>query len=375
MRHLARLSTAAALAAALAFTGLPAYAAEEVNTPAPTPTVEPPAEPTPAPTPTPKPAPTPTPEPSTPKATTFKMPLKAKVYTITSWQGARCMPLPGGQTSHSGMDMAAAGGTPIYAVAAGVVTETRNGTSKVNGAISIRHNVDGVTYVTRYVHMWNAKTHAKVGQKVKAGQRISQVGTSGSSTGNHLHLELWKATASGGLVTTLDPRPWLKKHGIDLVKNARSVTAKTTPSKCVYYTTGKANLRKGPSTSTTALVKLAKGTIVSAVPGSAPNGFIPVKAGTRSGYIANYLLTPKKPAKVVPAPATTGKKKTVMYKTTAALHLRPTASTKRKPLLTIPKGQNIGKVYATKGKWKKVKVTIKGKTRTGWVHSGYIKKR
>ena len=310
---------------------------------------------------------------SGPAATTFVMPLAAKSYDVSAWQGPRCMPAPGATTSHGGVDLATKNGSPIYAVAAGVVTAAVSGTSSVAGHIDIRHTVGKVTYTTKYLHVWSATTYVKVGQVVKAGQRISSVGTSGNTTGPHLHLELWEHTAGGNKL--LDPVPWLKSRGVDVVKQATRITAKTAPSTCTYYTTGAVNLRAGASTSTAVVVKLAAGTMVTAVPGQVSNSFLPVKAGARSGWIANWLLTPKRPVVTTPKPPTTAPApapapSTVTYKTTAALNLRPTASTSQRPLLTIPKGKDVGQILASSGSWRKV--TYAGKT--GWVHSDFLTK-
>ncbi|MFV0374273.1 SH3 domain-containing protein [Microbacterium sp.] len=293
-------------------------------------------------------------------ADAFVSPLGAKAYSVTSWYGPRCMPLPGGPTSHSGVDLGARAGEPIFAVAAGVVTETVDGSDRVNGKIAIRHEVGGETFVTKYVHMWSATTHVKVGQKVAAGQRISQVGTSGSSTGNHLHLEVWVDGRSAR--KTVDGVSFLAARGVDLVAGARSVTATAAPASCTYYTTGTVNLRSGPSTSTPIVVTMAKGTAVTAVPGQQSGSFLPVKAGSRSGWVANWLLTPQRPAPPAPVPAP------VTYRTTANLNLRPGPSTSRPPLLVIPRGKSVGAVLAVDGAWRKVRYA----NTTGWVHADYL---
>ncbi|UJP10148.1 peptidoglycan DD-metalloendopeptidase family protein [Microbacterium sp. KUDC0406] len=328
-----------------------------------------------------------------PAATVFVTPLAQKSYTVSAWQGPRCMPMPGASTSHGGVDLATKSGSPIYAVAAGVVTATVSGSGSLAGHIDIRHTVGKVTYTTKYLHIWSATTHVKVGQVVKAGQQISTVGTSGNSTGPHLHLELWENQAGGN--KQLDPVPWLKSRGVDLAKQATAITAKTAPSTCTYYTTGVVNLRAGASTATAVVASLAAGTMVTAVPGKVSNSFLPVKAGSRSGWIANWLLSPTRPVVTTPKPTpttapkpapttapkpapTTAPKPTpagssssaITYKTTAVLNLRPTASTSKKALLRIPKGKSVGKVLASSGSWRKV--TYAGKT--GWVHKDYLTK-
>lgn len=104
---------------------------------------------------------------------------------ITSYYGYRKNPFNKSEgDNHSGMDIAASYGTPIYAAAAGRVSEARY----MNGygyAIFIEHG-EGVE--TRYAHA--SKLYVKEGQEVKKGEKIAAVGSSGNSTGPHLHFEL-----------------------------------------------------------------------------------------------------------------------------------------------------------------------------------------
>jgi uncharacterized protein YgiM (DUF1202 family) len=72
-----------------------------------------------------------------------------------------------------------------------------------------------------------------------------------------------------------------------------------------------------------------------------------------------------------PAPKPAPAQQPATYKTTAALNLRPTASTSQKPLLTIPKGRSVGQILASSGSWRKV--TYAGKT--GWVHKDFLTKQ
>lgn len=88
--------------------------------------------------------------------------------------------------AHRGTDFAAPNGTPIMATANGTVT--RSGYNKGNGKfVKVRHNA---TYETQYLHM--SKRKAKVGQFVKQGEVIGYVGSTGSSSGNHVCYRFWK---------------------------------------------------------------------------------------------------------------------------------------------------------------------------------------
>lgn len=314
------------------------------------------------------PTPTPAPKPTTPAATTFRLPLAAKSYSVSSYFGPRCIPVQGGPTVHRGVDLGAAGGAAIYAIAAGVVTATVDGTRSREGYISVRHIIGGVEYKSVYMHVWSATTRVKVGQVVTAGQRISEVGSSGASSGNHLHLELWKSTSAG--LVAQDAAAFLKSKGVDLYASAYRVNAKPTPATCTYYTVGGVNFRTGPSTGYSIIRMLPLGTAVVHVPGTITSGFIPVKVGTQSGWVSAPLVSPTRPAApavVTPPPAP----KPPTFATTAALNLRVGASTGAARILIIPRGANVGVVKATSGAWRKV--TYLGKT--GWVHSAYLVKR
>lgn len=102
-------------------------------------------------------------------------------YTLTSPFGMRIHPVHKVERMHEGIDMACAAGTPIYAAKSGKVTAARWNNSAGN-YVSINHG-DG--FASIYMHM----THyiVSAGQYVNAGQVIGYVGSTGTSTGNHLH--------------------------------------------------------------------------------------------------------------------------------------------------------------------------------------------
>ena len=95
-----------------------------------------------------------------------------------------------GTGGHRGTDFAAPGGTAIYAVADGIVTDATYHYSWGN-YVQIYHGKDdeGNTYSTLYAHMISAPA-VSAGQNVTKGQIIGYVGSTGYSTGNHLHLEM-----------------------------------------------------------------------------------------------------------------------------------------------------------------------------------------
>ncbi len=103
---------------------------------------------------------------------------------ISSYFGEREDPFDGQETFHKGVDFAGTKGSTVVAVAAGVVTWAgeRSGFGKM---IEINHG-DG--YVTRYGH--NEKTLVSVGDTVKRGDAIGLMGSTGRSTGPHVHFEV-----------------------------------------------------------------------------------------------------------------------------------------------------------------------------------------
>jgi len=103
---------------------------------------------------------------------------------ISSLYGQRTDPFHGNPANHPGLDFAGAAGTRVLAVADGIVS--RAGTDGGYGrSIEITH---GNGYVTRYAH--NAKLLAVPGQTVKRGDPIALMGSTGRSTGTHLHFEV-----------------------------------------------------------------------------------------------------------------------------------------------------------------------------------------
>jgi murein DD-endopeptidase MepM/ murein hydrolase activator NlpD len=116
---------------------------------------------------------------------------------VSSVFGRRTDPFSGRQAFHKGLDFTARPGTPVMAVASGVVTWA--GWDKDYGKlIEVRHS-DG--YRSRYAH--NSEILVKPGEVVMKGQKIAKVGATGRASGTHLHLEV---LANGQLV---DPRQYI----------------------------------------------------------------------------------------------------------------------------------------------------------------------
>lgn len=103
-------------------------------------------------------------------------------YTISSPFGMRTHPILGTQRMHNGIDMACAQGTPIYATRAGKVTVASYQAGGAGNYVSINH-LDG--FASIYMHMTHYVVSA--GDTVSQGQLIGYVGSTGLSTGPHLH--------------------------------------------------------------------------------------------------------------------------------------------------------------------------------------------
>ena len=132
----------------------------------------------------------------------FICPLRS--YTrISSEYGWRKNPVSGVNKLHAGIDFAAPAGTPIYAAASGYVQVAGWSTGGYGNYVIIYHGKmsDGNTYTTLYAHMRSVATSA--GKYVKQGELIGYVGSTGNSTGNHLHLEVWKG---GSKANAVNPR-------------------------------------------------------------------------------------------------------------------------------------------------------------------------
>ncbi len=103
---------------------------------------------------------------------------------VSSTFGYRTQPIAGASTNHKGIDFAAPTGTPIYAAAAGTVISAGYAGNAGN-LLVINHGNGLLTY---YMHC--SKIYVSAGQTVSKGQNVAAVGTTGNSTGPHLHFQV-----------------------------------------------------------------------------------------------------------------------------------------------------------------------------------------
>ena len=119
---------------------------------------------------------------------------------MSSKYGQRNDPFTGKRQFHSGIDFAGAEGTPIFSAASGVVTKVMK-QANYGLTVEVDHR-NG--YVTRYAH--TAKVLVKKGDIVKQGQVIAKIGSTGRSTGPHLHFEVLKNGKSINPSNLLEPK-------------------------------------------------------------------------------------------------------------------------------------------------------------------------
>ncbi|GGR84670.1 hypothetical protein GCM10010169_31200 [Micromonospora fulviviridis] len=160
-------------------------------------------------------SPSPSPSAASPKPT--KAPAKPKPKPTTKPKPAWVIPMAGAEitscfgqrwgTLHAGIDFAMPSGTPIHAAAAGTVVKAGDAGDGYGNSVFIDH---GNGYLTHYAHQ--SRLIVSVGDKVKAGQVIGYEGSTGDSTGPHLHFEVHK----GAMWNQIDPAPFLRARGIDV---------------------------------------------------------------------------------------------------------------------------------------------------------------
>ncbi len=121
----------------------------------------------------------------------------------TSFFGARVSPFHGGTQFHTGVDIANEKGTPVRSTAEGII-QLANWEGGYGRLVIIDH---GFGYLTYYGH--NSALLVRAGEKVRRGQVIAYMGSSGSSTGNHSHYEVWKEGRP------VDPWRYLAAQSVD----------------------------------------------------------------------------------------------------------------------------------------------------------------
>jgi murein DD-endopeptidase MepM/ murein hydrolase activator NlpD len=169
-----------------------------------------------------------------------------KAWKITSTMGWRIHPVSKVKKHHNGTDIWS-GKEPCWIEApyAGKVVSVGNNPAGFGNSVTIRHKIKGKVYTTLYAHMANGSIKVKAGQRVDAGTPLGKMGTTGMSTGKHLHWELhkgrvhtWNATGAG----YIEPVNFFKNL-IEWEKSIESAAVEATPEDptipTVTYETGK----------------------------------------------------------------------------------------------------------------------------------------
>jgi murein DD-endopeptidase MepM/ murein hydrolase activator NlpD len=128
-----------------------------------------------------------------------------KKWKVTSYMGWRIHPVLKEKKHHNGTDIWSSQ-EPCWIEAPydGKVVAVGNNPSGFGNSVTLMHKIKGQWYTTLYAHMANGTVKVKKGQKIEAGTPLGKMGTTGMSTGKHLHWELhkgkqhiWSATGAG----------------------------------------------------------------------------------------------------------------------------------------------------------------------------------
>lgn len=150
-------------------------------------------------------SPTATPEQPADAVTSRPFHLPVQGY-VSSPFGPRNNPLTGKPEIHKGIDLVNVKGTPIHAAAGGIVLRAGSATGYGN-VVMVTHLIDGQVYTTVYAHLDSISVSA--GQTVMPGKTVGTLGTTGWSTGPHLHFELHKGEWAVGQPNAVDPAPYI----------------------------------------------------------------------------------------------------------------------------------------------------------------------
>jgi len=134
------------------------------------------------------------------------------------YSGNRYHPVQKRWKAHRGTDFAAPKGTPIRSVGDGIITDARYGVNNGN-FVKIKHNA---TYSTQYLHMSKIASGIRPGVKVRQGQTIGYVGSTGLATGNHLCYRFWKnGVQIDALKVKLPPSEPVKEENMEAFMGIR----------------------------------------------------------------------------------------------------------------------------------------------------------
>lgn len=152
-----------------------------------------------------KPVPAPKPKPKPAPSKDYVLPTQG---LLTQGYGN---PGPYGLGYHTGIDLSAPQGTPVVAAAAGTVVSINASGSPYGNHVVVKH-ADG--HYTLYAHLSAYSVH--VGQALAAGEQLGNVGSTGTSSGPHLHFEVRNDPTQYAAWVFIDPAAWLRSHGVSI---------------------------------------------------------------------------------------------------------------------------------------------------------------
>lgn len=145
----------------------------------------------------------------TPTTGSIRWPFPYTVPVSDGW-GPRVAPCGGCSTFHQGVDFTPGAGTPIYAIADGVVASHDDTNYGLGNNVMLSHVINGQNIDSVYAHMLTGSSSLQIGDQVKVGDFIGLVGDTGSSTGAHLHFEIHIDKVP------VDPFAWLQANATNV---------------------------------------------------------------------------------------------------------------------------------------------------------------
>ena len=136
-------------------------------------------------------------------------------FSVVQWPVPVSAPISSGfglrecdgcSTDHTGTDFNPGASYPIQAISAGIVTEAGWDSTGYGNRVVVQHVIDGTVVSSLYAHLQDDSIAVSIGDTVARGQLLGLVGSTGQSTGAHLHLSI----IVGGEM--IDPYPWLVEH-------------------------------------------------------------------------------------------------------------------------------------------------------------------
>nr|WP_289039285.1 M23 family metallopeptidase [uncultured Allobacillus sp.] len=139
---------------------------------------------------------------------TFSDFIKPSEGRISSNYGVRTDPFTYAKSKHNGLDIAKSGKVEVVAAADGVISKSYRSDS-YGEVVFVEHTIEGQVYETVYAHLREGSRKHYVGEEVKQGETLGLQGSTGNSTGQHLHFELHKGKWNYDKTNAVDPTHYI----------------------------------------------------------------------------------------------------------------------------------------------------------------------